>query len=182
MHSVRVSSASPHSRALVAPGNSPWVARLVALAALLVTWLGAGNASAGEVSSGVSSGMARLASSASAPPMSPRGEEPSRSRVDSFAPLCDIRCATTFAPAPQFQDSEVALAVSDDEDDDSAMDVARMLPGSGHESQVSQDDPCTLAPPRVRPAPPGAERCPVPVVASKARAGVTSSLERPPRA
>jgi len=175
MHSVRVSLARSHALALVAAGNSPWVARLVALAAFVAVWLGAGRASAAEVSlvSGVSS--------AAAPPMSPRGPEPTIARVDGVAPLCDIRCATTFAPAPQYQDSEVTLAVTD-ADDDGALEAARMVPGGSHESQVSQGDPCILALPGASAAPAGAELSKIPVVAAVIRPGVVVSLERPPRA
>lgn len=174
MHSVRVSSAGSHDRAFVSAGR-PWLTRLVALCAFVSTWLAAGTAFAAE------SSVLHLVSSGAAPAMSPRGDEPVRARVDDAAPLCDMRCATTFAPAPQFQDTEVALATFDDDDDASTIDIARLVQGQSSELGASHDDPCNLAPPRVDPAPPEGALVQLPRVAGRPRPAAASSLERPPR-
>jgi hypothetical protein len=185
MHNVRVSEGQGHrSIALhadpiaVRMGGRAWISRLVFLATLVVVWLGARPAfAASSAASGVS-----LVSSASVPAMSLRPEEAKRADArESRAPLCDIRCATTFAPAPQFQDEEVSLAVSEDDDDGVAVDLVRMVPGGSPQADAPHDDPCILAPPRVSPAPPEAMLAAIASSTSRGPRGILGSVERPPR-
>jgi hypothetical protein len=160
-------------------GRRVWISRLFFLATLVMAWWGARPAFAASSASSVAS----LVSSAAIPAMSLRPEEAKRAADarESRAPLCDIRCATTFAPAPQFQDEEVSLAVSDDDDDTLAIDLVRMLPGGSPQVDAPHDDPCTLAPPRVSPVPPEAMLAPIASSISHGPRGVLSSVERPPR-
>lgn len=192
MHNVRVSEGQGHrSVALEADpsavpvGGRAWISRLVFLATLVVVWWGAAPAfAASPASSEVSHvSLVLLVSSAAVPAMSLRPEEAKRAvdARESRAPLCDIRCATTFAPAPQFQDEEVSLAVSEDDDDSVAIDLVRMVPGGSPQADAPHDDPCTLAPPRVSPAPPEAMLAPIASSTFRGPRGVLGSVERPPR-
>lgn len=155
-----------------------WIARLVFATTLALTWCFSSQAFATEMT------VSKVVSSASMPAMSVRVDEPAHHDVrNDRAPLCDIRCATTFAPAPQFQDEEVSLAIGDDADDESpALDAVRALPGESASLDVSHAEPCTLAPPSVGAAPASALFAPIAAEASRGPNGVVSSVERPPRA
>ena len=156
-----------------------WQSCLLFVATVLSAWVVAVPAWAGELST-----VLPAVSSATAPPMSVRPhEEPSRYRgPEALAPQCDIRCATTFAPAPQFQDEEVTLAVYDDPSDDSpGLDSARVSSNESRPQPASQEDPCTVGPEPVRPAPPSEDLVAIEERLERGPHGVRSSLERPPR-
>jgi hypothetical protein len=165
MHSVRV--------------MPRWQSRLLFVATLLAAWVVAAPAWAGELST-----VLPTVSSAAAPPMSVRAhEEPALYRgPEALAPQCDIRCATTFAPAPQFQDEEVTLVVYDDPSDDPpGLDSARLSSNDSPPQPATHDDPCTVGPEPVRPAPPSERLVAIEERFERGPRGVRSSLERPPR-
>ena len=187
MHSVRVSEgrghrsiardADPFVVSMGRRGRRVWISRFLFLLTVVVAWCGVRPAFAASSASSV----AALVSSAAVPAMSLRPEEAKRDARESRAPLCDMRCATTFAPAPQFQDEEVALAVSDEDDDSPSVDLVRVVPGGSPQADASHGDPCTLAPPRVSPAPPEAMLAPIAASHAHGPRGVPGTVERPPR-
>lgn len=169
MHSVRV--------------TPRWQRCLLFVATVLAAWVVAVPAWASELSTAFPEA-SRAVSSAAAPPMSVRPhEEPKLFRgPEALAPQCDIRCATTFAPAPQFQDEEVTLAVYDDPSDDApGLDSARLSSNDSPPQPATQDDPCTVGPEPVRPAPPSERLVAIEERFERGPRGVRSSLERPPR-
>lgn len=99
------------------------------------------------------------------------------------APLCDPRGAITFAPPPQMQDPELSLDIPPDCQVESPLETMNL--GRGRPAPIDFSlsmDPLTAMPMRIpalsfseRVAAPKAERAPP-------RRGVTSSIERPPRA
>lgn len=149
--------------------------RVLGVCAALASWLVAAPAFAAEAS------VVRLVSSAAVAPMSPRGEEPTHVAAETRAPLCDMRCATTFANAPALHDEELALAAGED-DDGPALDIAKLVPRGAIESVASVTEACMPAPPRVAPAPPSALFVPIAAEVRSGSAGVHTSVERPPRA
>lgn len=179
MHNVcvRVSRTAPR-----------WLSRVLFLATLLIAWVVAGPAYARTLAqlalpvSEAPSGERELSSSAFTPPMSLRRDPARASAASSRAPLCDLRCATTFAPAPQFQDEEVSLALNDDAPDAAQLDAARMVP-AGQEpiATSSQPDPCLLGAQSVLPATPTGLLARACVASTRGPRGVRTAVDRPPR-
>lgn len=176
MHSVpvRVSRTAPR-----------WLSRVLFTATLLVAWVVAGPAYArtlAQLARPVSALPAgELSSSALAPPMSLRHEEAPAPAAMARAPLCDLRCATTFAPAPQLQDEEVSLSLADD-DDAPQLDAARMVPGGdAPTADAAHDDACLLTAQSVLPARPAGWLSRAFDAAATGPHGVRAGVERPPR-
>jgi hypothetical protein len=136
----------------------PWgpiVSTIVALA----VWLVASPAFAGELPGGGEEGTGR-----------------------SAAPQCDIRGATTFGPAPTLDPPKASVDIGDDD----AACVELIAIESLHNGAPTDDAP----PPRTEAIVPRTPRVPsaaafdLPLLHDRAggpRAGVRSSLERPPR-
>jgi len=112
-------------------------------ATLLVAWVVAGPAYArtlAQLARPVSALPAgELSSSALAPPMSLRHDEAPAPAAMARAPLCDLRCATTFAPAPQLQDEEVSLSLAADDDAPHPADTNRAQRRIGKHADADAD-------------------------------------------
>ena len=154
-----------------------WVSRLLFLTTLVIAWGSFGRvAFARELSS------AAAVSSGNAPAMSLRTEESRPRRPDAGAPLCDIRCATTFAPAPQVQDEEVFFSVDEEDEQSTALDTYRLVSGRNQQAAGPVEDFCVLTATQVSAAPPGGLLARVGSGRTHRPRGVRGSVERPPRA
>lgn len=105
---------------------------------------------------------------------------------DNVAALCDTRGATMIAPAPQLQSESTFLMLTPGTDDLSALLEHAVVPGHpGQDAptyELSFPDPSMMATvPFVAPAP-EIGRITGPATDDRAKDGVQSSLERPPRA
>jgi hypothetical protein len=136
-------------------------------------------------------GQSRRAANASSVPASlaPPRRAPESVPPGSRAPLCDPRGATTFAPPPQMQDVEVSLDTGLTADDClGAIGSARAAYSSRGRaplpidaSSASSDAAVITAVAAL--AASGRELLPAPVAsATRARPGIRSTVDRPPRA
>ncbi len=175
-----------HSVSVRVPRTAPrWLSRVLFTATLLVAWVVAGPAYArtlAQLSRPASLPSTELSSSALAPPMSLRHDEGPAAAASARAPLCDLRCATTFAPAPQLQDEEVSLSLAADDDTSALLDAARMVPaGDEPAAAAAHDDACLASSPSVLPARPEGWLARAFDAGGRGPLGVRHSVERPPR-
>ncbi len=100
------------------------------------------------------------------------------------APLCDMRGATTFAPAPQLQQLQVSIDLGLEKDDCDPLKLLRMVskdrPGQSWEAPAADPVAASHPAPRFTPGSALVHYAEPPMLPPSS--GVRASIERPPRA